>query len=263
MKDLIIFRGQNIYPQDIELTVELAAPQLRPGCTAAFSVEGGATVEGGASVEGRSGAGVVVVAELEQREAAGPDLLARVARQVQEQHEIPLERLVLVRRNTVPKTTSGKIQRRKCKEGLLAGGFAIVDEWRNPASLSGKDLHARVLAHTTRWISEQQRVAPESVELGASIASYGLDSIQKVELVHSLEEAFKVAIPESSFFEFETIDDLVRAVSSGGASSAGGSPGIGAPPPPRAVTQAKPSAPARGGLALPAFSAMTWEVRGG
>src|SRR4029077_2284192 len=39
LKDLIIIRGRNLYPQDIELTVERSHPALRPGCGAAFSIE--------------------------------------------------------------------------------------------------------------------------------------------------------------------------------------------------------------------------------
>jgi len=285
MKDLIIFRGQNIYPQDIELTVELSAPELRPGCTAAFSLEGGPGTDGGA------GTGLVVVAELDQRETASPELLTRVARRVQEQHELPLDRLVLVRRNAVPKTTSGKIQRRKCREELLGGRLSIVDEWRNPTSLSPSDVYARAASHATSWIVRHQAVAPESVEVAASIASYGLDSIQKVEFVHSLEEAFAISIPESSFFELETIDDLLREVVScskraAQLANANNSPATSktaaldsravantraapsAPPNDRAAPRAssapaKLAAPARVMPAMPAFSAMSWGVRGG
>ena len=296
MKDLIIFRGQNIYPQDIELTVELAAPELRPGCTAAFSIENSVVSERAGSESG-GGTSVVVVAELEQREAASPELLTRVARRVQEQHELPLDRLVLVRRNAVPKTTSGKIQRRKCREELLGGRLSIVDEWRNPTSLSPSDVYARAASHATSWIARHQAVAPESIELAASIASYGLDSIQKVEFVHSLEEAFAISIPESSFFELETIDDLLCEVVScskraAQPANANNNPATSnravqqneaaldsravantraapsAPPNDRAAPRAssapaKLAAPARVMPAMPAFSAMSWGVRGG
>lgn len=275
MKDLIIFRGQNIYPQDIELTVELAAPELRPGCTAAFSVEG--------DVETGSGGGVVVVAELEQRDAASRELLERVARRVQEQHELPLERLVLVRRNSVSKTTSGKIQRRKCKDDLLRGQLPVLGQWQNPASDPANALRARVVAHAVSWIARHERIARESVDIEAPIARYGLDSIEKVELVHTLEETFGVAIPEASFFAFETVDDLVRAVvtckedddrpgidSRGSDRESRGTPDAVAPVPSAAPKPSRPvaarasaSASARGAVALPAFSAMTWEVRGG
>jgi acyl-CoA synthetase (AMP-forming)/AMP-acid ligase II/acyl carrier protein len=247
IKDLIIFRGQNIYPQDIELSVELAAPEVRPSCTAAFALEG------------EAGVGVVVVAELEQRGSASPELLARIVGQVQERHELPLDRLVLVRRNSVPKTTSGKIQRRKCREELVAGTFDVIADWQNPSSPSAQSehgLHSRVGEHARRWIAKRQNLAVESVDLGASIAAFGLDSIQKVELVHSVEQAFAVSIPESSFFAFETIEDLVRAV----AACKSGAPKPRQPSLPAPAPVAAPPAPRA--IALPAFSAMTWEVRG-
>ena len=39
IKDLIIIRGRNYYPQDIELTVERCHPTIRVGCCAAFSID--------------------------------------------------------------------------------------------------------------------------------------------------------------------------------------------------------------------------------
>jgi acyl-CoA synthetase (AMP-forming)/AMP-acid ligase II/acyl carrier protein len=263
MKDLIIFRGQNIYPQDIELTVELAAPELRAGCTAAFSVDAVDHAATGAGAHSGAPTGVVVVAELEQRASASPELLEQVARRVQEQHELPLERLVLVRRNSVPKTTSGKIQRRKCKDDLLRGALPIVGSWTSPASAPSGELRARVIEHAVAWIARHERIERERVDIAAPIARYGLDSIEKVELVHTLEEAFGVSIPEASFFAFETVDDLVRAVVSG-PDAAASSDAAPASRPPSAPAR-PPSKPAsgRGPVALPAFSAMTWEVRGG
>jgi acyl-CoA synthetase (AMP-forming)/AMP-acid ligase II/acyl carrier protein len=231
-KDLIIFRGQNLYPQDIELTVELTCPELRPGCTAAFALEGSADV------------GLVVVAELERREAYSAGMLQRIVRAVQENHEVPLQRLVLVRRNTVPKTTSGKLQRKTCLQELLLGGYDCIAEWRSPAVSGSRDLADSIAAHAVAWIARHIAQPPASVERSAALASFGLDSIRKVELVRWLEQRFGIVVSDEGFFALESIDDLVRLVVDLA---------------PALEPRLEPGPPSeRGAAVLPDFSAMTW-----
>jgi acyl-CoA synthetase (AMP-forming)/AMP-acid ligase II len=123
LKDLIIIRGRNLYPQDIELTVERSHPALRAGCGAAFSVEIGSEER------------LVVVHELERTgtaddsplEPGGVEAIADTVRQaVAEQHEAQVQQVVLLRAGTIPKTSSGKIQRRACRAALLAGRLTVL-----------------------------------------------------------------------------------------------------------------------------------------
>jgi acyl-CoA synthetase (AMP-forming)/AMP-acid ligase II len=124
LKDLVIVDGRNHYPQDIELTVEGCHPALRPGCSAAFSVDIAGTER------------LVVVAEAELGRApaaddAGSDpvaLVSRTARRaVAVEHDIDLHELVLLRPGAVPKTTSGKIRRHACRDGYLAGSLERIE----------------------------------------------------------------------------------------------------------------------------------------
>ena len=97
LKDLIIIRGLNHYPQDIELTVDKSNPFLRPSCGAAFSVE----------VEDEER--LVVVQELGRRQP--PELatvIAHVRRAIAEQHELQTYAVVLVKFGTVPKDVQWK-----------------------------------------------------------------------------------------------------------------------------------------------------------
>ncbi|MCP4658823.1 MAG: fatty acyl-AMP ligase, partial [bacterium] len=119
LKDLIIIRGRNLSPQDIEKTAEASCPGLRPGCGAAFSVEVGGEEQ------------LVVVQELDQRRGPEPDeAVAAVRRAVGEEHEVQVEAVVLIKPNTIPKTTSGKIQRRACRKLFLAEKLEVLGEWR-------------------------------------------------------------------------------------------------------------------------------------
>jgi acyl-CoA synthetase (AMP-forming)/AMP-acid ligase II len=121
LKDLIIIRGRNLYPQDIELTVERSHPALRPGCGAAFSIELGQEER------------LVVVHEHERTPNDSPldpesveAIAEAVRRAVAEQHEAQVQQLVLLRAGTIPKTSSGKIQRRACRAALLGGRLAVL-----------------------------------------------------------------------------------------------------------------------------------------
>jgi acyl-CoA synthetase (AMP-forming)/AMP-acid ligase II len=118
LKDLIIIAGRNIYPQDVERAAEASHPALRPGCGAAFSVPDGDQER------------LVVVQE------AAPDadvaaITAACRAAVREECETDLYDLVLVAPHTVPKTSSGKIQRQACRQAYLADELVSVGRWRS------------------------------------------------------------------------------------------------------------------------------------
>jgi acyl-CoA synthetase (AMP-forming)/AMP-acid ligase II/alkylation response protein AidB-like acyl-CoA dehydrogenase/acyl carrier protein len=117
LKDLIIIRGANHYPQDIEWTVERCHPAFRPGCGAAFSVDS------------ESGEELVVVFELERESLRSADYadLAQIAREaVAAEHDLHLRTLVLLKTGSIPRTTSGKIQRRQCRAEFLGNELSTV-----------------------------------------------------------------------------------------------------------------------------------------
>lgn len=120
LKDLIIVRGQNHHPQDIEWTVHEAHPLLRPGNCAAFGVE--------VADEEK----LVLVAELQPGDHA-PDALAAAAQAMADalalRHEIPLHAIVLIETGTMQKTSSGKVQRRAMKKAWLEGALAARHTW--------------------------------------------------------------------------------------------------------------------------------------
>jgi acyl-CoA synthetase (AMP-forming)/AMP-acid ligase II len=110
LKDLIIVDGQNHYPQDIELTVEKSHPAIRPSCCAAFAVELG----------GRERLVVVVEIERQYRTLNQDEIIKTVRQAVAEQHELLVERVLVIKPGSLPKTSSGKIQRYACRSDFLA-----------------------------------------------------------------------------------------------------------------------------------------------
>lgn len=127
LKDLLVIDGRNHYPQDLELSVETAHPAIRPGCVAAFSVE-----------DGTGGEHPVVVAETtataetaETTDATGSryaEIEAAVRGAIGAAHGLSLRQAVLIRPGTLPKTSSGKIQRKACRTAYLDGTLDTVGE---------------------------------------------------------------------------------------------------------------------------------------
>ncbi|NKZ06728.1 type I polyketide synthase [Actinomadura latina] len=125
LKDVVIVQGRNHYPQDVELTAEGVDEAVRAGCGAAFGVE----VDGAEEL--------VVVCELDAHRAGDTgDLLARIRAAVAREHDVSPHAVVLVRRGAVGKTTSGKVQRRGCRDAFLSLALpvAAASVTREPAS---------------------------------------------------------------------------------------------------------------------------------
>jgi acyl-CoA synthetase (AMP-forming)/AMP-acid ligase II len=130
LKDLIIISGRNLYPQDIELTVEQSHPALRSASCAAFSVDrtGEEQLIIAAEVEPRYTPAVRTAPDGEARAYPNGRLplddaavVRAIRRAVAEQHDVRVHAVVLLRAGRMPKTTSGKVQRHACKAGFLQG----------------------------------------------------------------------------------------------------------------------------------------------
>jgi acyl-CoA synthetase (AMP-forming)/AMP-acid ligase II len=118
-KDLLIVRGMNYYPQDIENTVYDSHPALRRHCGAAFSV-----------LTEKNEEKIILVQEVERTHRRGldiEDIIACIREAVANEHEIALDAIVLIRPGGIPKTTSGKIQRSLARQMWLQNLFEPIE----------------------------------------------------------------------------------------------------------------------------------------
>jgi acyl-CoA synthetase (AMP-forming)/AMP-acid ligase II len=118
LKEIILIRGRNNYPQDIELTVQNSHPALRPSCGAAFTVE--------VKEEER----LVVVQEVERtwlRKIDTDEVKRAIRKAVVQEYDLQVYAIALIRTGSLPKTSSGKIQRRSCRAKFLEGSLEILD----------------------------------------------------------------------------------------------------------------------------------------
>lgn len=123
IKDLIIIRGTNHYPQDIEWTVQEIHSCLRPDYGAAFSIQADGVER------------LVVVQEVKRNhEEFDPDeVITNIRQAIAEIHELQVYALVLAKPGNILKTSSGKIQRRACKASFLANELGVLADWsENP-----------------------------------------------------------------------------------------------------------------------------------
>ena len=209
LKDLIIIRGRNLYPQDIEQTVEECHVALRRGGGVAFSIESGDEER------------LVVVQELERRAPSDlGGLVERVRQAVTEEHEVQPHAIVLVSAGSVPKTSSGKLQRRACREMFLSGSFEALAEWREVATEVGETLlvcpasvpdnEEDVKEFLKSLFATRLGISDADIDLDLSVARYGLDSLQAIELMHIVEVSLGVVLPMTSFLQSPSITELAR-----------------------------------------------------
>jgi acyl-CoA synthetase (AMP-forming)/AMP-acid ligase II len=124
LKDLIIIRGRNHYPQDIEWTVGLSHPFLRPGCGAAVIVEHNGQDDRLVVIQEIDRKGVAVLASEGPQVAEELSMAIRAA--VVREHGLRIHDLVLIHPGTLPKTSSGKVRRRASCARYLSGTLPMV-----------------------------------------------------------------------------------------------------------------------------------------
>ena len=220
LKDMIIVRGVNRYPQDIEMTVESADKRLRSGASAAFAVD----------VDGRER--LVVVSEVLRGENDDwNEVIDSIRRAVTLQHELPPDGVVLVRSGSIPKTSSGKIQRHACRREFLDGKLKTIaarylwingDQTAKTPVFHRQPKHAQSTAPEKRFddivsrvIHHVKGIAREragELNRSSNIVELGLDSLERMEIITALEAEFGGQFPEHLLPEIETVEQVGQAI---------------------------------------------------
>jgi acyl-CoA synthetase (AMP-forming)/AMP-acid ligase II/acyl carrier protein len=217
-KDLIIIRGRNYHPQDIEWRVGEAHDALRPGFGAAFSV----------AIDDEERLVVAHEIERRHRSADSPELesIARAVREaVAREFAIQVYAVLLLNVGSIPMTPSGKIQRYLCRADFLAGRFEALWEsrWESDGTASGEEdgvkreslaamsPRMRRLAleeHLCRHIARGLRVPWREIDPRRSLGSYGLESVKGLELITRLEDDLGIRLPASTLFNHPSVAEL-------------------------------------------------------
>ncbi|ARV58891.1 AMP-dependent synthetase [Nostocales cyanobacterium HT-58-2] len=217
LKDLIIIRGYNYYPQDIEWTVEQSHILLERTCGAAFSID----------VAGAERLVVVQEVKRSYLKNLNVDEVTKAIRQaVAEKHELQVYAVLLLKTGTIPKTSSGKIQRHACRTGFLDGTLNVVgssileDSYsisvENENSLIRENLQAAepeerlslLKSYLQRQVAQILKVSLSQINLQHPLTTLGVDSLMAYELKSQIEDDLGVAIPMINFLQGYSITEI-------------------------------------------------------
>lgn len=222
LKDMIIVRGVNRYPQDIEATVELCHPLTRSGGAAAFAVTRWDREH------------LIIVCEIERgrNRDQWESIIKSIRSAVSLEHDLPPDAIVLVRAHSVPKTSSGKVQRHACKQNFeneedvrVIARWSVWDESQSasqperlaPADINGEvttdsDLTPEVVNAVIEHVREALTDKNQVVQIDTNILELGLDSLARLDVAHTLERAFGGKIPEDVLQDVETVREVATAI---------------------------------------------------
>lgn len=216
LKDLVIIRGRNYYPNDIEATVQETHPALMSGRGACFSLEADGVEQ------------LAVVQEVD-RELLGEDdvdaVIAEIRAAVTAQHDIRAHTVVLMEPLRIPTTSSGKIRRSACRQRYLDGTLEVFAEWHAPAPPDDRRTPAatdpgRPSADTDEiraWFVDRLAlelgVSTAEIDTTLPFAHHGLDSVHAIQLLGALETWLGRAVPPTLVYEYPTIDQAAAYLS--------------------------------------------------
>jgi acyl-CoA synthetase (AMP-forming)/AMP-acid ligase II len=215
LKDLIIIRGANHYPEDLEVTAGRSHPALRPQGGAAFAVEAAGEVR------------VVVAHEVErgaERSDLGPVLRA-VRRTVTEEHDVAVHAVLLLRAGAIPRTSSGKVRRHACAAAFAAGELDVLatsalgeDERTDPPTSPADGLE--------QWLAGLWAEVL-GVDVGAedNFFDLGGNSVQAAMLSNRVQQKLGAIVPLTAVFEAPTVVQFAGYLRHNYSTAAGSLPG--------------------------------------
>jgi acyl-CoA synthetase (AMP-forming)/AMP-acid ligase II len=224
LKDLIIIRGRNHYPEDIEQTVQQSHPELRPGSCAAFSID----------ITGQEELVVVVEKERGKQGQSLEEIIGAIRQAVSEEHELQVYAVALVKPGNVPKTSSGKTQRHACRLAFLAGKLAaiatdVLSTVHDEHHRDGEGIFNREDILSTNSAGQRQsklencllqqvalvlKMDPSRVSLQEPLARFGLDSLKALELQNKIESNLGVSLSMARLLQDISISQLALLVES-------------------------------------------------
>jgi acyl transferase domain-containing protein/acyl-CoA synthetase (AMP-forming)/AMP-acid ligase II/SAM-dependent methyltransferase/acyl carrier protein len=220
LKDVIIISGRNHYPQDVELTVENSHPALRSNCSAAFAIEM------------QTGECLVIACEVERthlRHLNTLEIVRAIQIAVSTEHELEVYGVVLLKTGSIPKTSSGKIQRQACKLGFLEKSLNVVGEWQKTLeshqkinnsnlqqnSLSQNDAlqnSSKSVEEIQAWLAQKLaeilQLSPEQIDFKQPLAVYGLSSVKAASIAAELEKWLGMTVAPTIVYDYPTIQAL-------------------------------------------------------
>ncbi len=204
LKDMIIIRGRNYAPQDVECAVEATHEGIRKGCVAAFGFE----------EEGVEKLGVVCEVKRAFVKKEHDEIIQAIIENITRENELSVSAIVLLKPGQIFKTTSGKIQRRKTKQAFLDSDFNMLTRWRatdnhvlvvpNEPPISQEVIEQQLKS----WLASRLGLNKENINRNAAFMDLNLDSIATVEASDMLSSWLQQEINPAVFLEHASVASL-------------------------------------------------------
>jgi natural product biosynthesis luciferase-like monooxygenase protein len=219
IKDLVIIRGRNHYPQDLEYTISRSHPFFELGTSVAFSID----------VDGEPQ--LVLIHEGQDTDTRfNFESLTRTAtRALAEEHGIQLHTFALAQAGALPKTSSGKICRQECRKKFLAEELKLlaltnekvrahkksaVNGQEPPADLAEGTIQGQSMVESAvrEMVATVLRVSPDHIDMATPLSAFGLDSLMANELKARVEGQWKIELELEDVIEGSSIESLAVKV---------------------------------------------------
>lgn len=215
LKDMLIIRGQNLYPQDIESHLELSLDVLRKGRIAAFPFTHQGSEAIGIAVEIGRGTRKLVSAQA---------LVQGIAECVAEVCQQAPALVILLEPGALPKTSSGKLQRSACHAQWQAGSLASYHVYLAGAAPQAQNEPASALDARQQQVAALWGEVLEQVptERDAHFFALGGNSISAVQLLARLRDQLGIEVALATLFEAPTLGAFVERLPAFAPGNAGG-----------------------------------------
>jgi acyl-CoA synthetase (AMP-forming)/AMP-acid ligase II/acyl carrier protein len=208
LKDLIIIRGVNHYPHDIERTAQEAHQALQIGGGAAFAVDMGGPER------------LVLFHELKRstRNEPAHEVMDAIRQAISASHDVEVHAIALLKPGRLPRTPSGKCRRQECRRMFEQGDLDALARWtrqdpspmpvsaahHSPAPLNAESLRAWLATEVASLLG----MAADEISLDQPLARYGLGSADAVGLAGRLSEQLQRDLDATLLWDYPSIDAL-------------------------------------------------------
>lgn len=208
-KEVIIINGKNYHPVDLEWAIKKKIPDLTfPICVFSSELE--------------QQEKIIVVQEIEKgSDVEYKNLSQKILNSVAEAYMLEIHEIYLINKGTIPKTGSGKIQRKNCKKLYQKGELETLYSYNTASvkiermtTVESQDLEDKTLAKLKKEVlSEVLNIISDKLEGSMSFGELGLDSIKYINISKRIEHVFKINFAPPMLFKHQTIGDLAHYIS--------------------------------------------------
>ncbi|WP_412756908.1 SDR family NAD(P)-dependent oxidoreductase [Legionella bozemanae] len=199
LKEVIVIYGKKYYPLDLEITVANALSKLQIKLPqVAFSTENGSKEK------------IIIVQELSEETPASlwPEIKNAIRHAITKRHGVEVHEVVLSPQGAIPKTGSGKLQRKKAQRLFNEQNLAILTQ-DSPEKPTGNQHATRDKEHQfTTLIANVLKIDEKEIDLGAPLSRYSFDSINIIQLTALLNETYQLSLSPAALYEYTTLAEF-------------------------------------------------------